>query len=167
MSYLKLLYIEHEKRWKTKIEYNCFNADIEVKQVDDPNHINSISDNDIMDFDLVLTDVFWPNRETGEENWARLGEVVESVRKRNRRVPIVVLSEKPDAHLEAEKYIKAGEVYDIWSKQGGYPQFLIYRIKNLIRIRQNATSEEILLESTKRLCENNSEAWCNEACLSG
>lgn len=165
MDELRVLYIEHDDTWSEEIKIKCSKEQIKVDQLNEPSGIESISLEEMMSYDLVLTDVYWEYADTKEHKWVRLNEVIDNVREKNTRVPIVVLSEKLDSYNEAEKYLRAGELYDIWSKIAGYPEFLTYRIRKVVEARQNAINEDVLLEITKRICESNPSAWCNKEIL--
>jgi len=155
MNNWKVLYIEHDDEARNQVISSMNSLKDEDKfiliPISDPNQIDIQMKDTI--FDLVLTDVSWPLPEDpSKEEWSRIEDVIKEVRKRNRTIPIVALSGKPSTFEKVKPF--SGEVYDIWSKLGGYIEYLPYRVKNLIKSRQNILSEEALLDYTKEICDH-------------
>jgi hypothetical protein len=160
VSEIAILFVEHDTFWIKKVTLESGLNEVSVEPIKDPAEIEKA----MLEkrYDLVLADVFWPNPKTRKEEDKRIGEIIENVRRSDSLVPIVVLSQKDDAHQEAMKYV--GEIYDIWSKVGGYIDFLPYRIRKLIESRQNELGEQVLLDAVRRTCADNSASWENEIC---
>jgi CheY-like chemotaxis protein len=163
MGTVKILYVEHDensqKDVNRKIEDRMIYKDVEYElfPAKDPEeiikHINKIA------IDLVITDVYWPEPgdNSGTEPLVMLDKVIDVVRKHNSMVPIVALSGHEDAELEALKHEE--DIYDIWSKNYGYPDFFIYRVMNLVERRQNKMGEHALLKATLKVLEKSPQAW--------
>jgi DNA-binding response OmpR family regulator len=162
MNKFKILHVEHDERYGKYVVYELGKNGYEVDTIESPDVIEEkmIENN----YDLILTDVKWPvNNEDEDESKERLSEVVENVRKRDSLIPIVALSTQEDSHEIAVKF--QDEIFDIWAKASGYPQFLVYRVNNLIRNQQNLLNEEVLIREAKRVISENPDAWQKEEVL--
>lgn len=156
MHKYRVLHVEHDTTYAEDVEYQLKSNNFDIHTVDDPEKIDELITE--INFDVVLTDVKWPENENDDlEKKERLGEVIEHVRKHNSLVPIIALSRKEESHKVVLEY--KDEIYDIWAKTSGYPKFLIYRLKNLIKSQQNRLAEEHLLKETIKIIEENSDAW--------
>jgi len=163
----KVLIVEHDEDWGDTFVYELEREDIEVEIVDDPNKITRQFEK--TRFDVILVDVMWPrDDDADDEDKERLGEVINIVNATDSRIPIVALSRWDEAQNVALRY--SNDIYDIWAKVGGYNSFLPYRIRNLIKQRQNEKGELVLVERVFELLENDVDLWegdtlrefCNE-----
>jgi DNA-binding response OmpR family regulator len=162
MKKIRVLHVEHDPMYRSYVEGILEKENIKVDSVDLPSKIESLINEN--NYDVILTDVKWPENDTDEdEKKERLGEVINIVRKFDSLVPIVALSRKDDSHEIVLQYID--QIYDIWSKSAGYSQFLVYRLKNLIKYQQNTIVEKVLLEETIKLLKDNKSAWHREEVL--
>lgn len=127
---INILVIEYDP-YSLTLQEDLESGGFKVVLIDDPRKIETHMAR--MTFDLVLTDVFWVNPETAKEDLPRIQEIIKAVREKDSLVPIILLSDKANTHEEALRF--EGEIYDIWSKTSGYPQFHIYRVKNVLRRR--------------------------------
>lgn len=159
MKKLRVLHIEHDKDYRDQVELELKKENIEVDPIASPADIKKNMKE--RNYDVVLTDVMWPENEDDEyEKKERLGEVIYNVRQDDAFIPIIALSRKEDSHNVAMQY--KDEIYDIWAKTTGYPQFLIYRLKNLVKNQQNLHGEETLIRETLKVIEENQDAWIKD-----
>jgi CheY-like chemotaxis protein len=144
MKTIKLLYLEHDDIAIRRFERSLRNSEIHIdpsisREIDEAIQLLKINK-----YDLILTDVLWPDPDTGIENNKMFPGIIKKIRNENSRIPIIAFSEKGDAHIEVLK--EEDEIYDIWSKSAGYPEFLPYRIKHFIYSWQNEMAEKALIE---------------------
>jgi len=157
MNPINIIYVEHDETYGNTIKHFLEGEGyISVHIAKEPKEILKYID---LPIDLILSDVFWPDPTNADNNesFPRIADVISVVRSKNSLVPIVVLSRQKDTCIEALKY--ESEIYDIWSKDSGYPDFFIYRVQNLIARRQNKLCEEVLLQAVFKTCEENPQSW--------
>jgi len=158
MRKIKVLHIEHKESYSTALEDNLAQdteIEIEVYHAEEPDKIEPYLESNR--FDLVLTDVYWPHPKTAQETIQKLDEIINIIRARDSLVPIIVLSDKPQSFRKAMEY--KGEIYDIWSKVSGYPEFHIYRVRNVVKAKQNILSENILVNYISDMFANEDNVW--------
>ncbi len=157
MKTIKLLYLEHDDMAIRRFERSLRNTEIHIDHTVSRGIDEAIKLLKINKYDLILTDVLWPDLDTGVENNKLFPVIIKKLRNENSRIPIIAFSEKGDAHKEVEK--EEDEIYDIWSKSAGYPEFLPYRIKHFVCSWQNEMAEKALIEFLEIFLANNPDCW--------
>ena len=155
MNTVTILLIEHDDDIRDVIKDYLLQGGFGVLEASNPEDIEAVIAGKYLD--LVLTDVFWPDAKTGEEEWPRLGEVIENIRKHDLVVPIVVLTHMPESCEQAEKH--EDEILDAWSKTTVGKDFFSYGVKSVLKRRQNKFSEDVLLNAVLSVCDEDSSAW--------
>jgi CheY-like chemotaxis protein len=156
MLKINILYVEHEDLDINNLKSALKEFDFKIHVAKDVDEIDQYIDQ--LPLDLVITDIFWPNPNEGKEI-SRLEEIINKIQKVNSVVPIVALSGRPEAQKEALQPKYKGKLFDLWSKNAGYAEFLTYRVKNLIESRQRKLGEDVLLQTILRVVKDNPEAW--------
>jgi CheY-like chemotaxis protein len=156
MFKINILYVEHDKLYIRKLQSALKKFKFEILIAKDVDEIEDIITTHAID--LVITDIFWPNSK-GDKEISKLKEIIDEVRKFNSSVPIVALSAKKGAQDEALKDKNDIQIFDLWSKNLGYPEFLTYRVKNLIENRQRQLGEDVLIKAALKVIEDSDDAW--------
>ena len=83
-----MLHIEHDKDYRDQVELELKKENIEVDPIASPADIKKNMKE--RNYDVVLTDVMWPENEDDEyEKKERLGEVIYNVRQDDAFIPII------------------------------------------------------------------------------
>ena len=162
MKEYNILYIDDDNWFDKKYSNDLYATEFKITRVSFPEDIKEVIEQ--KQWDAVIADVFYKqfdeNGNIIKEEIPRLEEIVNIIRSYNSKVPIVALSKQGAAENEAIKI--QGEIFDIWSKEGGYPEFIRYRLRHLIDVVQTFRSEEPLINETIRLCKNEKDIWAEQ-----